>query len=78
VGEIPGQDNPKTNILQLVYQWLYEERNGRWLMILDNADDGHIFFSGDELNGKAPLPGPSGPPTFGCWAARDELNPGMN
>jgi hypothetical protein len=24
------------------------------------------------------LPGPSGPPTFGCWAARDELNPGMN
>jgi hypothetical protein len=26
VGEIPGRDNPKTNILQLVYRWLSDER----------------------------------------------------
>ncbi|KAJ5878253.1 hypothetical protein N7455_001718 [Penicillium solitum] len=37
--EVPGRDDPKMNILQLVYQWLCDARNGRWLMVLDNADD---------------------------------------
>lgn len=39
VGEIPGCDDPKANILQLVNDWLSDERNGKWLMVLDNADD---------------------------------------
>jgi tetratricopeptide (TPR) repeat protein len=55
VAEIPGRDDPKTNILQLVYQWLCDARNGRWLMVLDNADDDSIFFSGDTSNGGGPL-----------------------
>ncbi|KAJ5917515.1 hypothetical protein N7466_011069 [Penicillium verhagenii] len=48
VAEIPGREDPKTNILQLVYQWLCDPGNGRWLMVLDNADDDSIFFSGNE------------------------------
>jgi tetratricopeptide (TPR) repeat protein len=51
VGEIPGRDDSKTNVLQLVYQWLCNERNGRWLMVLDNADDNSIFFS-DHISGE--------------------------
>ncbi|KAL5360970.1 hypothetical protein BJX96DRAFT_175795 [Aspergillus floccosus] len=47
VAEIPGRDNPKTNILQLVYRWLCDARNGRWLMVLDNADDDGVFFRGN-------------------------------
>jgi Tfp pilus assembly protein PilF len=50
VAEIPGREDPKTNILQLVYHWLCDPGNGRWLMVLDNADDDSIFFSGNESN----------------------------
>jgi hypothetical protein len=42
--EIPGRENPKADILKLVYNWLCDERNGRWLMVLDNADDDESFF----------------------------------
>ena len=46
--QLPGRDDPKVNILWLVSNWLCDERNGRWLMILDNADDNDIFFRLDE------------------------------
>ncbi|KAF9777834.1 hypothetical protein IL306_004310, partial [Fusarium sp. DS 682] len=42
--EIPGHEDPKADILQLVYNWLSDERNGRWLVVLDNADDDENFF----------------------------------
>jgi len=42
--ELPGRDNPKVNVLRLVYNWLSSEANGQWLMILDNVDDGSVFF----------------------------------
>ncbi|OBT66186.1 hypothetical protein VE03_05134 [Pseudogymnoascus sp. 23342-1-I1] len=43
--ELPGWDNPKADILHLVKNWLCDERNGRWLIILDNADDDRVFSS---------------------------------
>ncbi|KAF3002783.1 hypothetical protein E8E15_001031, partial [Penicillium rubens] len=55
VAEIPGRDDPKINILQLVYQWLCDARNGRWLMVLDNADDDGIFFGDNTFNERGPL-----------------------
>jgi hypothetical protein len=55
VAEIPGRDDPKMNILQLVYQWLCDTRHGRWLMLLDNADDDNIFFRSDNADGRAAL-----------------------
>ncbi|KAG7423240.1 Nephrocystin-3 [Fusarium oxysporum f. sp. raphani] len=42
--EIPGREDPKVDILQLVYNWLCDERTGQWLMVLDNADDDEFFF----------------------------------
>jgi hypothetical protein len=42
--ELPGRDDPNADILRLVYNWLCDERNGRWLIILDNADDDHQVF----------------------------------
>ncbi|KAJ2998342.1 hypothetical protein NUW58_g359 [Xylaria curta] len=35
---LPGRDNPNANIYALVSNWLCNERNGRWILILDNAD----------------------------------------
>jgi hypothetical protein len=55
VAEIPGRDDPKINILQLVYQWLCDARNGRWLMVLDNADDDGIFFSDNRSDQRGSL-----------------------
>ncbi|KAF9770791.1 hypothetical protein IL306_011602, partial [Fusarium sp. DS 682] len=42
--EIPGREDPKADILKIVYDWLCDERNGQWLMVLDNADDDEFFF----------------------------------
>jgi hypothetical protein len=55
VAEILGRDDPKTNILQLVSHWLCDSRNGRWLIVLDNADEDAIFFSGNTSNERGPL-----------------------
>jgi NB-ARC domain len=37
--KIPGRKNLKADIFKLVHDWLRDERNGKWLLILDNADD---------------------------------------
>ncbi|KAI9766297.1 MAG: hypothetical protein M1839_004928 [Geoglossum umbratile] len=42
--ELPGRDDPRTDILRLVSEWLSDEKNGRWLIILDNADDDNVLF----------------------------------
>ncbi|KFY68927.1 hypothetical protein V496_00678 [Pseudogymnoascus sp. VKM F-4515 (FW-2607)] len=58
--DLPGRDNPKANILLLVYNWLCDEGNGRWLIVLDNADDDRVFSStsansdGDAHGAEAP------------------------
>ena len=41
--KLPGRKQPKVDIPQLVHSWLSNERNGRWVMILDSADDGNMF-----------------------------------
>ncbi|KAI1334276.1 P-loop containing nucleoside triphosphate hydrolase protein [Xylariaceae sp. FL0016] len=47
IADIPNRDQPATDILQLVYQWLQNEQNGQWLMVLDSADDATIFYDVD-------------------------------
>ncbi|KAI1116993.1 P-loop containing nucleoside triphosphate hydrolase protein [Nemania sp. NC0429] len=42
--KIPGRNQPQADIYQLVYQWLRNERNGQWLMVLDSADDLDVFY----------------------------------
>jgi len=39
-----GWDNPKADVLRLVRSWLCDESNGRWVMVLDNADDLDVLF----------------------------------
>ena len=37
--KISGRQNPQANIFQLVHDWLRSDRNGEWVLILDNVDD---------------------------------------
>jgi hypothetical protein len=39
-----GWDDPKADVLRLVRNWLCEESNGQWTLVVDNADDASLFF----------------------------------
>ena len=43
--ELPGWNDPKTDILDLVWRWLSDVKSGRWFLILDNADEIDMFTS---------------------------------
>ncbi|KAH7122351.1 putative kinesin [Dendryphion nanum] len=42
--DLPGRNDPKTDVLKLVWDWLCDEANGRWVMVLDNVDDVEVFY----------------------------------
>ncbi|KAG7057611.1 kinesin light chain [Colletotrichum scovillei] len=48
---IPGYDGKKADTLFLVKQWLESNKSGRWLLIIDNADDKDLFFTDSEEDG---------------------------
>lgn len=37
--KIPGRQDHKVNIFKLVEDWLWDEKRGKWVSILDNVDD---------------------------------------
>lgn len=61
--QLPGRDDPKANVLRLVHDWLRDEANGQWVMVVDNVDDVETFFpsrkcqrQGDEADASAQKP----------------------
>ena len=46
---IPGHQNPGSDILSLVKERLQDHRSGQWLMILDNADDADLMYGSESL-----------------------------
>ena len=38
-----GREDPDVDVLRLVTDWLSNEKNGPWLMVLDNADDHDLW-----------------------------------
>ncbi|KAH8691820.1 hypothetical protein BGW36DRAFT_464476 [Talaromyces proteolyticus] len=38
-----GRQDPKANIFKLVHDWLWDSKNGKWILILDNVDDAHFL-----------------------------------
>ena len=59
--ELPRRNDPAINVLQLVRDWLRDEANGKWTMVLDNVDDIEVFYPkrkrvrGDSQDIPAPL-----------------------
>jgi hypothetical protein len=42
--DLPGRLDPHVDVLKLVSGWLCDDRNGQWLMVMDNVDDMETFF----------------------------------
>lgn len=53
--QIPHHEDPGTNILALVKDWLQTKYRRPWLMIIDNTDDIQTFYGDDYLNQYIPL-----------------------
>jgi hypothetical protein len=53
--KIPGLENDKADIKRLVKTRLSQESTGKWLMIVDNADDFEMFYNGSDDNGSGTL-----------------------
>ncbi|KAE9372564.1 TPR-like protein [Stipitochalara longipes BDJ] len=53
VFQLSGRNDPNVDVLQLVRNWLEGQYQLPWLMIIDNADDAHIFDKTE--NGKSAL-----------------------
>ncbi|KAB5515378.1 hypothetical protein GE09DRAFT_1231411 [Coniochaeta sp. 2T2.1] len=58
--QIPGHDDPKVDVLPLVKRWLEGKDRGRWLMVIDNADDTQVFFGRRAEPATADTPGLEG------------------
>lgn len=41
--QLPGWNDPTVDTLRLLHQWLNNDQNGKWLFVLDNADDINIL-----------------------------------
>lgn len=41
--KLPGWNDPKVDILQLVRAWSCDESNRRWMTIVDNVDDSNAL-----------------------------------
>ncbi|KAH8683388.1 hypothetical protein BGZ60DRAFT_524713 [Tricladium varicosporioides] len=63
--ELPERNDPKVDVLRLVSNWLCNETNGKWLMVVDNADDVEVFYPKQTrtINKSSP-PGPTSLATF--------------
>lgn len=46
--KIRGRQQPTANIPELVRNWLANEQNGKWLVVLDSADDIDVFYGVNE------------------------------
>ncbi|OBT57821.1 hypothetical protein VE04_01878 [Pseudogymnoascus sp. 24MN13] len=52
---IPGLDDEKADVKKLVKAQLSQESSGKWLMVVDNADDYEMFYSSNDDNGSYAL-----------------------
>lgn len=60
--KIPGREDPKTDIFALVNKWLRDEKKGKWVLILDNADETTVLFETHATGQKTQASGSSGGP----------------
>ena len=61
--EIPGREDPKVDIFWLVNMWLRDGKKGKWVLVLDNADDATVLFETHTTAQKAQASDSSGGPT---------------
>jgi hypothetical protein len=47
--KIPGWEDPKSDKIDLVTKWLENPQSGKWLLLVDNADDFDLLFGSRHL-----------------------------
>ncbi|KAJ5185564.1 hypothetical protein N7491_006568 [Penicillium cf. griseofulvum] len=57
--QIQGRHDPKVDIFRLVENWLRDEKHGKWICILDNADDEKFLCSSLAAGKEDPTKGPT-------------------
>ncbi|KAF4609817.1 hypothetical protein G7Y89_g15806 [Cudoniella acicularis] len=65
--KIPGRRDLKADIFKLVHDWLRDERNGKWLLVLDNVDDARWFLETHTTSGAVPVGGSHNRSTRPLW-----------
>jgi hypothetical protein len=55
--KIRGRKEAQADVLKLVHDWLRNEKNGRWLLVLDNADDAGVLSSPPSNSQTSPTDG---------------------
>ncbi|RYP10896.1 hypothetical protein DL764_000332 [Monosporascus ibericus] len=45
---LAGRNQPQADIMLLVSRWLHSERSGKWVVILDGADDADVLFAANQ------------------------------
>jgi tetratricopeptide (TPR) repeat protein len=53
--KVRGRKDPQADVFKLVHDWLRDERNGRWLLVVDNADDAAVLSSADDGSSSSAL-----------------------
>jgi tetratricopeptide (TPR) repeat protein len=46
--KVRGRKDPQADVFKLVHDWLRDAKNGRWLLVLDNADDAAVLSPTDD------------------------------
>jgi len=49
--KIRGRKDPHADVFKLVHDWLRDAKNGRWLLVLDNADNATVLSPTDDGSG---------------------------
>jgi tetratricopeptide (TPR) repeat protein len=52
--KIAGRKDPKAKVVKLVYDWLCDKKDAKWLLILDNVDDARFLYEASPLSGEEP------------------------
>lgn len=52
--KVRGRKEPQADVFRLVHDWLREEENGRWLLVVDNADDAGVLSARASDSPKSP------------------------
>jgi tetratricopeptide (TPR) repeat protein len=46
--KVRGRKDPRADVFKLVHDWLRDAKKGRWLLVLDNADDAAVLSPTDD------------------------------
>jgi tetratricopeptide (TPR) repeat protein len=58
--KIRGRKDPQADVFKLVHDWLRNEKNGQWLLVLDNADDVGVLSPSPSNSQSSPIDGYTG------------------